>query len=247
MTRTLAEIWRHPIKSHGRESLSDVFLEAGKTMPWDRAWAIAHESAKTDGLDWAPCANFSRVAKAPELMAINAEFDASTETVTLTHPRREPLTCHPEKNADKLLDWVMPLVPADRALPARIIRVPERGMTDTDFPSISINNKSSHRAVEQRVGQPLDIRRWRGNLWLDGLGPWEEFEWVGKSIRIGEVEFRVEERIQRCLATTANPETGKRDVDTLGALQSWDHQDFGIYAVVTQSGKIQVGDHVEIG
>lgn len=43
MTATVTEIWRHPIKSHGREPLESVTLEAGKALPLDRLWAVAHE------------------------------------------------------------------------------------------------------------------------------------------------------------------------------------------------------------
>ena len=57
----------------------------------------------------------------------------------------------------------------------------------------------------------------------------------------------VREPIRRCLATTANPETGQRDADTLQALQSgWGHQDFGVYCEVVKSGEIQIGDMPEM-
>ena len=44
----------------------------------------------------------------------------------------------------------------------------------------------------------------------------------------------------------ANPETGRRDVDTLAALRTWGHQDFGVYAAITGGGTIRTGDPVEI-
>jgi uncharacterized protein YcbX len=51
---------------------------------------------------------------------------------------------------------------------------------------------------------------------------------------------------KRCLATTANPRTGERDVDTLKLLQTMGHRDFGIYARVVQSGTVSVGDSLEL-
>ncbi len=246
MTVTLAHIWRHPVKSHGREQLSEVALHAGQTMPWDRTWAIAHEGARIDGSEWAHCANFSRGAKAPQLMAINCNLDETTEVLTLSHPTCETVTLHPERDAAQLIDWVRPLMPENRAQSARVVRVDGRGMTDTPFPSLSIANIATHRAVEGKLDTSLSMQRWRANLWLDGLEAWDEFNWIGKTLRIGEVEFSIEERITRCLATTANPETGERDADTLGALKTWGHQDFGIYAVVKNSGIIRSGDKAQI-
>jgi len=69
---TLAAIWRHPIKAHGREEMQAAELTPGQTLPGDRAWAVAHEAANADGSAWARCANFSRGAKATTLQAISA-------------------------------------------------------------------------------------------------------------------------------------------------------------------------------
>ncbi|SDW80411.1 hypothetical protein SAMN05444358_1011805 [Ruegeria halocynthiae] len=244
MSGSVTSLWRHPIKSHGRESLEEVTVIPGQTMPGDRVWAVAHEASKADGSKWVPCANFSRGSKAPKLAAISARLDR--DTLTLNHPERPQLSFDPETQQGVFLEWVKPLMPADRAASARIIRVPGRGMTDSDFPSISLSNMASHRAVEEKLTQSLSIGRWRNNVWFDGLPAWGEFDWLGREIQIGEAVFGIRERITRCLATTANPETGERDADTLGALNSWDHQDFGVYAEVIRGGALRVGDGVKL-
>lgn len=246
MTAQLAQIWRHPIKSHGREALEQVSLTAGQTLPWDRCWAVAHEAARIDGSEWAPCANFSRGAKAPKLMGISARLNEADETVTLTHPEQPEITLHPERDSDDLMAWVKPLMPTDRAQSSHVIRVPERGMTDTPFASISIANLASNAAVGEVLKRELDPARWRANLWIEGLEPWDETEWVGKSLRVGPVEIEIREQITRCLATTVNPETSVRDADTLGVLDGLGHQEFGVYGVVTQPGAIRLGDPIEL-
>ncbi|WP_243611509.1 MOSC domain-containing protein [Shimia aestuarii] len=249
MTARVAALWRHPIKSHGRESLSHVHLEQGQTMPWDRRWAVAHEDAKiVDMAAWAPCQNFSRGAKAPRLMAINASVDETSGTVTLSHPHRPDLRFDPDTDQAAFLDWVRPLMPENRSASAKLLRPTQNGMTDTDFPSVSLLNLASNDALSSAMGgAPLSMLRWRGNIHLEGLAPWEEQGWLGKRLRIGTVEFEVREEIVRCLATTANPETGERDADTLGALNAtFGHQNFGVYAVVTQSGDIALGDRLEV-
>jgi uncharacterized protein YcbX len=245
MTGQVVRLWRHPIKSHGREALDTVTLIPGQTMPGDRVWAIAHEASKADGSEWASCTNFSRGAKAPALMAIASRM-VDAETVTLSHPERPDLTFKPDADQDAFLDWVRPLMPENRAASTKILRVPGRGMTDTDFPSISIGNMATHRAVSQKLGRDLSEARWRINIWLDGLTPWEEFDWIGKDIQIGGTRLRVQERITRCMATTANPDTGVRDADTLGALKTWGHQDLGIYATVLEGGAISLDDKAVI-
>jgi len=244
MTGHVTDIWRHPIKSHGREQLDTVALEAGKTIPFDRLWAVAHERSKVDGSTWAPCGNFCRVAKIPALMAISATFDQDSQIVTLVHPDLESLSFNPDTDAESFVNWVKPLVPEDAVQPARLVRAFANAFTDSDFPSVTLCNHASHRAVEQRVGKPLSRNRWRGNIWIEGLAPWEEFDWEGKQVQIGDVLLLVRERTDRCKSTHANPDTGHRDADLLSALDSWGHQDFSVRAEVIKGGAISINDGV---
>ncbi|WP_299146800.1 MOSC N-terminal beta barrel domain-containing protein [uncultured Tateyamaria sp.] len=237
-------LWRHPIKSHGREQIDSVALVAGQSMPWDRVWAVAHEAAKAQPGVWAQCANFSRVSKAPGLMAITAKLDEATGTLILSHPDRPDLTFDPDAEPGALIGWSAPLVPQDRALPSHVMRLDKRGYTDSDFPSVTLCNLASHRAVEQHMGQDLSIHRWRGNLWFDSDAPWVEFDWMDRDIQVGEAILRPRERTDRCVATTTNPDTGRRDADTLKALDSFGHQDFSVRCEVIRGGTVRPIDKV---
>lgn len=243
MTGTLAHIIRHPIKGHGREELGEVALTAGACLPFDRHWAVAHDAAKLTG-GWVPCVNFARGAKALPLMAVTCTLDAETRSLTLHHPDLGTLTFHPDDPADlpRFLDWVRPITPPDRAQPVQIISV-GRGMTDSAFPSVSILSLTTLRDLSARMGQDLSIHRWRGNLWLDGVALRAEEDWPGRTIRIGGATLRIEERITRCRATSADPTTGLQAGDTLAALETaYGHQDFGVYATVLDAGPVTLGD-----
>lgn len=246
MSARVTEIWRHPIKAHGREALDRVALTAGQCLPWDRAWAVAHDNSQADGSEWVRCGNFTRGVRAPQLMAITSELDEDTGRITLHHPRRPDLNFDPATEEAAFLDWVMTLMPQNRSLPARLVRARSRGMTDSSFPSVTLCNLASHRAVEERMGKPLSIHRWRGNIWFDGPDAWEEFDWIDREIRIGGARLRVSERTTRCLATAANPETGERDANTLGTLGTWGHTDFSVKAEVVSGGDIAIGDTLEV-
>lgn len=247
MTAHLAHIVRHPLKAIGREELERITLAAAAWLPFDRLWAVSHANAKLDG-GWGVKANFLRGVTEPRLMAATARLDEREMTLTLDHPEAGLVVIRPDDPGDSavLLDWLSRLWPADLPAPVGVYRAEATHLTDVPEPWISINNLSTLRAVEQRAGRPLSIHRWRGNLWLDGLAPWEEFDLVGRAIRIGEARLEVRERITRCKATMANPSTGQRDVDTLAALRSWDHQDFGVYAAVIRGGTIRIGDAMEL-
>lgn len=241
----LAHICRHPIKAHGREELASVLLSEAECLPFDRHWAVAHEAAKLrDG--WNPCVNFARGAKAPALMAITSTLEG--DRLTLRHPDRPDLTFRPDDPADlpAFLAWVGPLNPPERAQPAAIVKA-GRGMTDSDFPSVAILSLASLRELSGHMGRDLSIHRWRGNLWLEGMEPFAEFGLIGQSLRIGDAVLRIEERITRCRATMADPDTGHISGDTLAGLQAaYGHQDFGVYATVTNGGTIALNDVVEL-
>ena len=238
-------LWRYPIKSHGREAVDRVTLTKGQTMPWDRTWAVAHTESLADGSEWAPCANFSRGSKAPGLAAISSQLDEATGQITLTHPDLGALTFHPDEEPQKLIDWAGGLIPANRAQSHRVVRTQTTGFTDSDFPSITLGNETSHKAVEDRLGQEILRSRWRNNIWFEGAPAWAEFDWMGRDIRVGQAILRPQERTDRCVATHNNPDTGARDTDVLAALNSFGHEDFTVRAVVVQSGDVAVGDTVE--
>ncbi len=250
MTATVAHIWRHPIKSHGREEIPEAFLTEGKCLPWDRRWAVAHERSCFDveRPSWQPCNQFSIGAKSPRLQAITAYVDERLNKITLSHPDRDDITINPddEGDANHFVQWVMPISNGSRMLPARLVSAAQP-MTDTDFQSISIINLASHAEIEKTLETSLSPERWRGNIHVDGWEPWAEKAMIGKRIRIGEAELEIREEIKRCMATTVNVETGVKDVDMLGTLNKvFGHQEMGVYAVVTKSGRIRQEDTVEV-
>ena len=244
MRWTLDQIWRHPIKGIGAERLDVVDLEPGRPVPLDRAWAVLEEGGEAqDG--WRSCRNFLRGAKGPSLMAVTARTDG--DIVHLSHPDRPDIAVDTNADASDLFDWLAPIYPPERRAPVALVKSPPEGMSDAPFASISVLNLASLRALGQKLGQSLDPRRFRGNLWLDGLAPWEEFDLVGKTLSIGATRLEIVEPITRCRATEANPETGRRDANTLRALEDgWGHRDFGTYAIVRTGGTIAAGDEVTL-
>ena len=250
MTAHLAQIVRHPVKSAGFQTLQRAALIEGRPMPFDRHWAVATEGAKFDGAPagWAAKMNFLRGAAEGSLQAIRAEFDDTSGTLTLTHPARAAFTGTLPADGPALVDWLRPLWPASRPAPQALVARQDGGaLTDVPDPWIAVLNLSSLRALGQRMGRALSIHRFRGNLWLDGLAPWEEFDLIGREVAIGPVRLRIEERITRCTATTFDPDTGQPGGDTLAALeQGWGHRDFGVYARVTRGGTLALGDQVEL-
>ncbi len=246
MSVTLKQIWRHPIKGIGAERISGAFLAPDFSLPLDRAFAVIEEGAAAKHGQWQPCRNFIRGAKAPQLMAISAEC-GEDGTMRLSHPDLPDFTFDPKHDDAGLIAWLRTIYPPDRPAPVGLVAAPQAGMTDANFASISVLNLASLRALEARAGVPLDPRRFRGNLWLDGLTQWEELDLIDATLVIGSARLKIVEPITRCRATEANPDTGTRDVPILQMLQDgWGHSTFGVYAETIDQGHIAQDDEVEI-
>lgn len=94
----------------------------------------------------------------------------------------------------------------------------------------------------------LVMERFRPNVVVDGddLVPFDEDGW--NRLRIGDVEFRLSERCDRCVMTTIDPrtlETGKEPLRTLAKHRQWDHKTwFGVRLVPLSAGTLRVGDAI---
>lgn len=99
----------------------------------------------------------------------------------------------------------------------------------------------------------LDMRRFRPNIVVEGLRPWEEETW--KKIRIGDVEFWNWQRCGRCEMTTIDRDTLTRAKEPLKTLKKFHSMNgninFGIHLVPTRNLpaeglEIRIGDTVDV-
>jgi MOSC domain-containing protein len=89
---------------------------------------------------------------------------------------------------------------------------------------VSIINLASVRALGEFVGTAIDPARFRMNVWIDGLEPFAELDWVQehpatRDVQIGAMHFRVDEACVRCKAIEANPQSGEYDLELQQALE----------------------------
>ncbi|KAA2314519.1 MOSC domain-containing protein [Pseudooceanicola sediminis] len=240
----VAQIWRYPIKGIGAEPLESAALTSDRPLPGDRAWALLTGDAKDTG-GWQKCNLFARGCNGPQLMAIMARTEG--DVIHLSHPDAGALSVNPARDGKLLVEWLGGLWPADRPALGDLIRAPEEGMSDAPYACVSIIGTASLAALSEACGTDLDPRRFRGNLWIDGLAAWEELDWPGRRLKIGDAVLEVSERIDRCRATETNPATGERDINTLQVLRkTWGHIDFGVKARVITDGTVTLGQKAEL-
>ena len=113
--------------------------------------------------------------------------------------------------------------------------------------SVSLLNIQSINDFQKKIDKKVEISRFRGNICIDGVKPWEEQEWVGKIVKINNVSFKVEKKIPRCVAINLKPQTDDNSLNLLQALKKiYNHFDMGIYLTALDNGKVEVGNKIEI-
>ena len=115
------------------------------------------------------------------------------------------------------------------------------------FNSISLINLNSINDFEKKINKKIGFQRFRGNFYINGIKAWEERNWIGKTIKINNVFFKVEQNISRCVAINLKPKTDDKTLNLLKSLKNiYDHFDMGIYLRALGMGKIEVGNKVSI-
>jgi uncharacterized protein YcbX len=119
--------------------------------------------------------------------------------------------------------------------------------------TISLVSRASlaRLAEEAGVDEPVDGRRFRMLLEIDGVGAHEEDDWLGEQVQVGEAVLVLNGDVGRCVVTSQGPETGVTDLDTLGTLARYRREGrveplpFGVYGAVAVPGRVRVGDAVQ--
>ena len=115
------------------------------------------------------------------------------------------------------------------------------------FNSMSLININSVKDFEKKINQKVELQRFRGNFYVDGIKPWEELNWINKTIKINNVSFKVKKNIPRCVAINLKPKTDDNSLNLLRLLKkTYNHFDMGIYLSALDDGKISIGDKVEL-
>jgi uncharacterized protein YcbX len=113
--------------------------------------------------------------------------------------------------------------------------------------SVSLINTQSINDFQKKIDKKIEPSIFRGNICIDGIEPWKEREWIGKTIKIKDVSFKVEKNIPRCVAINLKPQTDDNSFNLLQSLKkTYNHFEMGIYLTVLDDGKINIGDTINI-
>ena len=247
---TVTNICRHPVKSLTAEALLEAQLVPGRAIPNDRRFGLLLGSTPAAGAatEWMPKTKFLALVRNAKLAALETQFDDETDVLTVLRGGKQ-VACG--KLTDRIgrigIEVFFAAYMGDEAKgrPKLVEAGDGHVLSDHKSPVISILNLASVKDLERVTQKPVDPLRFRANLWLDELEAWRELDWVGRDVKIGNVSLNVTQRINRCAATSVNPQTAERDINVVKSLQrGFGHIDMGVFARVATNGAICQGDEV---
>jgi hypothetical protein len=255
-------LYRYPVKSFTPEQCEVVTVLDEGRIANDRVLGFRFANSDTMDDAWSKKHEFIALVNTPGIARLQLRFDHNALRLCIsldgTVLVNEALD---EKGRKKIAvaieNYVLkldenPLSSHQDRLPLRLVG---NGVTpryqDNETGQITLHSRASLGAVGAAVGDnDLSELRFRSNIVIDGLDAWEEQSWLGRKIRIGQVVFDVVMPKTRCLATQANPNSGKRDLPILKTLTHAFNQDKPTFAIAMLTsgagGQIQVGDKVSL-
>ena len=248
---TVLSLYRYPVKGLTPEYLSSANLRQGQSLDYDRAYAIENGAGRFDPIAprHLPKINFLMLMRDERLATLRTHFDDDTHTLTIFRDDRQVAKGQLNTPLGRRLveQFLSSYFASELRGSPHIVHAAGHTFSDVSAKCLHIINLASVRELERLSGRTINPLRFRANVHIDGLAPWQEFEWVGRKIRAGTAELEAFSRTQRCDATNVDPETAERDMAIPSLLQRHlGHTDFGIYATVTAGGALSVNDSLQL-
>ena len=245
-----------PVKSLSFQSLNSSKIKKNLGMPNDRVFAFSRgvDLEKARLIEKNPnerkLNNFLTLKNSPVLNKYN--FIYKNDKLTFTYQDKELLSISPSKIEERDL-LSKKLIEMENSLvnPTYLLKNSEFPFYDTThsnnlFNSISLINLNSIKDFENKISKEVESQRFRANIYVDGIGAWEERNWVNQIIKINNIDFKVEKNIPRCVAINIKPNTDDNTFNLLQSLKkNFNHFDMGIYLTALNDGEINIENKVE--
>ena len=246
-----------PVKSLSFQSVNSCRITKNLGMKNDRIFAFTRgiDSKKADIFEKNPnerkLNNLLTLKNSPVLNKYN--FVYNSKKLTLIHKEKELISIssdNPEEMSllsNKLIDLEDTLIKPIFLLKNQDFPFYDTSHSNKVFNSISLININSIKDFEKKINQKIELQRFRGNFYVDGIEAWEERNWINKIIKINNVSFKVEKNIPRCVAINLKPKTDDNSLNLLQSLKkSFNHFDMGIYLTALDDGTIDIENNIEL-
>ena len=261
MNCTISSIHYCPVKSVSFQTIDSCEIKKNIGIVGDRNFAFSKDldTNKVKLFEKSPeerKGKWNKILTLKNSPVLNKyNFLYKDNNLTLTFKDKEVLTIDINEISERK-ELVSKIIELESSLeePIVLMRNQEFPFFDTsvsnkvDFAnSVSLLNMQSINDFQNKIDKNVEISRFRGNIYVDGIKAWEERNWIGKIIKINNISFKVEKNIPRCVAINLKPETDDNSLNLLQSLKkSYNHFEMGIYLVALEDGKLEIGNKIEV-
>jgi uncharacterized protein YcbX len=251
MDAKILALYRYPVKGFSPEPLERAEIQAGGTMPFDRAYAIEYGPSGFDPAapGYFPKAYFLMLMKNERMAEFRTRFDDASGIFRIFRDGAllVEASLRTAEGRASIEAWVGENFRRELRGAPRILTAPGHSFSDVSAKVLHLVNLASVHALEEKFGRPVDPLRFRPNVVIEGAPAFSELDWMEKEVRLPGLTLVGQKRTGRCAATNVDPKTGRRDMQIPRSLVAeYGHEDFGIYLVAKTSGTIEVGDTIEV-
>jgi uncharacterized protein len=257
---TVAALYRYPVKGFTPESRESLTVIDGR-IAGDRVLGFRFADTPEPDEAWSRKHGMLALMHTPGITRLRLGYDEATQRLKISLDGELLVedgldAAGRARICDAVANFVKDLPESGlKGHPERLpLRLVGDGLTSRyrDRPDgyVTIHGRASVQALGRALDDPnLSELRFRSNVAVVGLEPFAEQGWIGKTVRVGSMHFRVHASIGRCLAPHANPETGQRDRPILTTLTHAFGQAKPTLAVGLMpegAGNIRLGDEVAL-
>jgi uncharacterized protein YcbX len=231
---TVQTLRRFPVKSFAGE-IVDAFNVDGHGVAGDRTHALYVKGGKR---------LTARVA--PRLLAWGARYADHPGDALLPHDPPAPQLTDPDGRPWRWGEEGLAEMLSEHANRDVDLTRDPAGQQDL-ADSILITVEDTRAQLEDELGAPVDIRRFRPNIHVQlDTDPFAENGWEGRRLRIGDAELELLHPCVRCVMVTKDPDTQETWAHLLRHLVRRRNAIFGINARPVRPARIAAGDSVEL-
>jgi uncharacterized protein YcbX len=119
------------------------------------------------------------------------------------------------------------------------------------FPIHIVTDRSLETLATLAPGSQMDVRRFRPNVVVaverHVRGDFPEQTWLGRTLRVGDVELEITATCPRCVMVTRDFADVPQDRRVLRTIVRHADQNVGVYANVTHPGTLEAGTAIALG
>ena len=233
-----------PIKGLQGFELEECFLRKNNLLDNDRKFALTTTLSNKATTSWLPKSHFKQLVNQPSLAKMRLRLISQTPLTLRIEGFQEEFNLTDTAAKAAFIKAIKNLTSSAENANLNLLEAENGGLSDTCSQWVTVGASASANELIRAFSLDDSYFRFRLNIWIETITPFEEFNWVGQKAKIGDAELEFQSPVGRCNAINVSAETGDITHQLLPRemRMHFGHSNLGVFARVIKSGKISQTD-----